>query len=335
MIKAAMMIKDSDDRYLKRVFTEEIIAKLGGYVELYPGLIDGSNLEARRGALRDVEAVFSSWWMPELTAAELETYLPNLKIVFYGSGTVQYFARPFLSRGVTVVSARAANSSAVAEYTMAQILLANKGFFQNTVRIKRDYEAARSFSDRFTGNHRAKIGILGAGMIGSMVIGLLRPFNLEVKVYDPYLTAERARELGVERWSLEEIFSGCHVISNHVPNLPETIGMLKYEILRRMKPYATLINTGRGAQIAEDGLIRALREDGTRTAVLDVTEPEPPLPDSPLWTLENVTLTSHIAGSMGLEMERLGELIVQETARYAAGQPPEYAVSAEMLETMA
>ena len=102
-----------------------------------------------------------------------------------------------------------------------------------------------------------------------------------------------------------------------------------------MKPNATFINTGRGAQVVEADLIRALREEPGRTALLDVTWPEPPEEGSPFYSLDNVFLTPHIAGSMGQEVKRMGLYMEQCCDAFLAGQPVPYQVTAEMLHTMA
>ena len=237
--------------------------------------------------------------------------------------------------GVTVVSAWAANAVPVAEYTLAQILLANKGCLRNARTAGTDYRLARVFSDTFPGNYGTAVGILGAGMIGSRVIGLLRPFDLEVLVFDPYLTEGRAAEMGVVKASLEEVFSRCQTISNHIANLPATRGLLDRNCFDRMLPNATFINTGRGAQVVEADLVAALVAQPSRTAVLDVTDPEPPAPDSELAKLGNVVLTTHLAGSTGREVERMGVYMAEEFVRYVEGGPLRYAVTREMLETMA
>jgi len=102
-----------------------------------------------------------------------------------------------------------------------------------------------------------------------------------------------------------------------------------------MKKNATFINTGRGAQVVEKDLISALKEEPDRTAVLDVTFPEPPMPDSPFYTMKNVFLTPHIAGSAGDECMRMGDYMVDEANRYLKGEPFKYEVTLKMLETMA
>ena len=138
-------------------------------------------------------------------------------------------------------------------------------------------------------------------MIGRNVIKRLQSYAINILVYDPFLTEEAAAEMHVRKASLEEIFSTCQTVSNHVANLPETVGMYDYELFRLMKDNAVFINTGRGAQVVEEDLIRILEEKPDLTAVLDVTWPEPPVQESRLYTLQNVFLTPHIAGSLGLE----------------------------------
>ena len=153
--------------------------------------------------------------------------------------------------------------------------------------------------------------------------------------YDPFASDEKLQALGAKRATLEEIFSQCQTISNHIANLPATQGMLTYGLFSRMKPNATFINTGRGAQVVEADLLRALQEEPGRTALLDVTWPEPPEEGSPLLTQENVFLSPHIAGSMHNEVARMGVYMEEEYQRLIQGQPTRYQVTLSMLETMA
>jgi phosphoglycerate dehydrogenase-like enzyme len=119
---------------------------------------------------------------------------------------------------------------------------------------------ATEYAFKMPGNYNTKVGIIGAGMIGKMVIDMLKAYKLDVLVFDPFLPEEKANMLGVKKVSLEEIFSECQVISNHVANLPETVGMFNYDLFKLMKDDAVFINTGRGAQVIEDDLIRILTE---------------------------------------------------------------------------
>ena len=284
-------------------------------------------------SFRNTEYVFSTWGMPKFTEEEIRAFLPSLKAVFYGAGTVQAFARPFLNCGVKVFSAWAANAVPVAEYTVAQIVLANKGFFR-TMGYS-DRAAARKTHGAFPGNFDVKIGIIGAGMIGKLVIQKLKDYQLSVLVFDPFLPEETAKALGVRKTDLMTLFSQCQVVSNHLANNEQTKGMLKGEHFDAMLPYATFLNTGRGAQVVEAELIHTLQSRPDLMAILDVTFPEPPEAGSPLYTLPNCILTPHIAGSLGNEVQRMGAYMVAEYENFTQGKPCQYEVTLEMLKTMA
>lgn len=281
----------------------------------------------------DTEHIFSTWGMPAFTEEELATYLPSLKAVFYGAGTVQAFARPFLQRGVKVFSAWAANAVPVAEYTVAQIVLANKGFFK-TMRYK-NWEAARDDFAQYKGNWGTTVGIIGAGMIGKLVIQKLLQYAVRVLVFDPFLSAQDAMAMGAEKCSLETLFKESNVVSNHVADNEETKGMLHKALFETLPPNATFLNTGRGAQVVESDLIAVLKSRPDLTAILDVTAPEPPLEGSELYSLENCILTPHIAGSSGYEVQRMGEFMNAEYDTFTRGEPCRFEVTTEMLKTMA
>ena len=284
----------------------------------------------------EVEVVFSTWGMPSFSEEEIKSCFPSLKCVFYAAGSVQAFARPFLKCGVRVFSAWAANAVPVAEYTVSQIILANKGFFSHTRLMGEGrVEEAHRHVASCIGNFRTKVGLIGCGMIGSLVATMLKQYDLEVLAFDLFLSDDRARELGVTLCSLEELFSACSVVSNHLANHAATQGMLVYRHFAAMPPYATFLNTGRGAQVVENDLVQALTERPDLTAVLDVTYPEPAPSDHPFYTLPNCFLTPHIAGSLGGEVVRMAEYMVKEYENYMAGISCRYEVSLKMLETMA
>lgn len=281
-------------------------------------------------------AIFSTWGMPTFTQSEIKELFPSLKYVFYAAGSVQTFARPFLNLGIKVFSAWAANAVPVAEYTVSQIILANKGFFTSSGYHSSDgYRCAANNQKNYPGNYGAGVGIIGAGMIGGLVIQRLKNYDLQVFAYDPFLSDERASELNVKKLPLPELFSRCNVVSNHLADNAETKAMLGYSLFSKMPKYATFINTGRGAQIKEDELATALSERPDITAILDVTANEPPLSSSPLWALNNCILTPHIAGSSGNEVHRMAEYMLEEYSACAENRPTQYEVTSEMLRTMA
>lgn len=312
---------------IKAVYAQGRREQVEQLTDCAPGIFTVADL----GALSETEVLFSTWGMPKLTDEQLDQ-MPNLRAVFYAAGSVQGFARPLLNREVTVVSAWAANAVPVAEWTLGQILLANKGYFRN----QRDLAASRGgrhFSGR--GNFGASVSILGAGQIGRLVIQLLQPFNLEILVFDPFLPDDVAATLGVEKVELAKAFARGAVVSNHLANLPATVGMLTGAHFAAMSENATFINTGRGATVRQTELIEVLRARPDLSALLDVTQPEPTPPDSPLWYLPNVYLTTHIAGSIGDEVVRMADYVIEEFVRWQRKEPLRYAVSLEMLESMA
>lgn len=297
-----------------------------------------------RTALFDLEEIsflFTTWGMCELTEEEIGRFFPRLECVFYAAGSVQCFAKPFLNLGIRVFSAWAANGGAVAEYTLAQIILASKGYFTRLHlpgsggRLTREWREGSILA--FPGNYDMTVGVIGAGMIGKLLIERIRKVleHIRILVFDPFLPQAVADQLGVSLCDLPMLFEQSDVITNHLVNNADTVGMLKADVFDRMKPSAVFINTGRGAQVVQDDLIKALKDVPTRTALLDVTFPEPPAEGSELYNMKNVFLTPHIAGSLGNETHRIGEYMLEEYRLYAWGAPVRYEVTLEMLKTMA
>lgn len=319
------------------VFDDATVEKLHSLCGLCrEPVITKANLEQYKDELRDTEYLFSTWGMEHYTVEEIRTYFPSLHVLFYAAGTVKDFGAEFLDAGVRVFSAWGANALPVVEYAVSQILLANKGFY-NACRICSAgdrYEAYRVFKAH-PGNYGAKVGLLGVGMIGSAVAEKLKEHRLDVWAYDPFCSAEKAAKLGVKLTTLEDIFQNCDVISNHLANKPETVGILSRALLSSMKDTVTFINTGRGAQVDEDALADAMRARPDAAAVLDVTDPEPPVPESPFYTLPNVYLTPHIAGSSGDEVHRMAEYMATECENITYGKETRWEVSKAMLATMA
>lgn len=335
--KQAIFFNDDSWRF-PVLYPEELRARIRARADFSDEIYSSKDLDdpALAGLFARTRVIFSSWGMPALTEKQIEAHFPNLEAVYYAAGTVQYFARPFLKRGVRVFSAWAANGVPVVEFTVAQIVLAGKGYFQSLRRYReRDRKAAFAYTMSLPCNYNIRVGILGAGVIGREVMARLKAYQYEVLAYDPYVSDEVLSSLGAKRASLEEIFSTCQIISNHVANLPATVGMIDGKLLHSMLPNAAFINTGRGAQVVESELIAALKACPDRTALLDVTWPEPPEEGSEFYTLPNVFLTPHIAGSQNNEWARMALYMVEEFERTEEHLPVRYEVTEKMLETMA
>ncbi len=326
----------NDKPCISRVYSSHAIKRLADTADLDNAVYDKSEILAVPWKFRDVEYIFSTWGMPSFSEEEIRTCFPALKCIFYAAGTVRFFAREFLKSGVKVFSAWAANAIPVAETAAAQIVLANKGFFQ-TSRIYKKEQHAKSCEvlEKCASNYGANVGIIGAGMIGKQVIRLLKNYSLNLFAFDPFLSNGKADELGVTKCDLDFLFKTCSVVSNHLADNAETRGMLTGKLFMSMPPYATFINTGRGAQIVESDLIGALKKRPDLTAILDVTDPEPVEVGSDFYKLDNCILTPHIAGSQGKEVHRMSEYMIEEYESFITGKPLRYEVTEKMLETMA
>jgi phosphoglycerate dehydrogenase-like enzyme len=317
---------------IERVYGGGRREQLQSELNFYPNIVSTENFNQHIPNLSHVEYIFSTWGMPRLTAEQINQ-LPALKVVFYAAGSVHSFAQPFLEKGVQVVSAWEANALPVAQFTMAQIILAAKGYF-SAERACQTSTGRENFVSRYPGLLGTRVSILGAGMVGSKVIELIKPLQLEVLVFDPFLSEMHAAYHGVQKVSLVEAFEHSFVISNHIADLPETKRLLARDLFERMLPYGTFINTGRGATVDEQGMLEVMEKRPDLTALLDVTDPEPPRSDSTIYHLPNVLLSPHIASNLGNEVHRQADCVIQEYQRYKKGDKMKYSVSMSMLKTM-
>ncbi len=260
------------------------------------------------------QLVATSWGTPTLGKQQIAR-LPRLKLVAHVAGSVKALLDPgLLSNGVRVTSATSANAQPVAEFTLAYILLANKRvddwiklYRQKRNHIERnEYERLSSI-----GNLGKTVGVIGASSVGRYLIKLLKRFDLRVIVSDPLLSTQEARALGVELVPLDQLLATSDIVSLNAPALPDTFHMIGKRELSLLRNGVLFINTARGSIVDHDAL-RAELKSGRIDAVLDVTDPEPLPADDELYELANVVMTPHISGSLGLEIHRMTDLILDE-----------------------
>lgn len=290
----------------------------------------------------EVEVLITSWGCPRFRADVVDRF-PRLRLIAHLAGSVKGFIdEETWRRGIQVTNAVAAQAIPVAEFTLATILLANKRVFQlhDAYRHQRmlpdDSPLWKPWRGRGVemGNYRKQIGIVGASSVGRKVIELARPLDLTLLVYDPYLTEAEAAALGAVKAGLAELLSRSDVVTLHAPLLAQTRGMIGAGELALMKDGATLINTARGGLVDQRALTLELA-NRRLFALLDTTQPEDLPPDSPLFELDNVILTPHIAGAQGREGERLADLVADELERFARGEALHHAVRLEHLPRLA
>lgn len=300
-------------------------------VDIYAPQQTAADIQRDPSVLSEADIILSGWGMARMDATFLEA-APNLKAVFYGAGSIRGFAtEEAWDRGILITSAYAANAIPTAEFALSQILFSLKRGWYYALAIKRD--GKYPLREPVPGAYGSTVGLVSLGMIGTHVARLLQAFDVNVIAYTS--SAEKASSLGVEQCSLEEVFRRSDVVSLHTPWLKETEGLITGEHLASMKTGATFINTARGAVVREDEMIEVLRQRSDLFAVLDVTYPEPPKAGSALYTLPNVVLTPHIAGSLSDECRRMGQYAIDELRRYLNGEPLQWSITREQAATLA
>jgi phosphoglycerate dehydrogenase-like enzyme len=310
-----------DPQVAARALGDYGLARLAAVADLVPDLVANDFDEPRAAeALREAEVLVTHWGCPVLDATVLAR-APRLRAIVHVAGTVKGFVTDACwERGIVVSSAAWANALPVAEYTLAAIILANK----EILRMREDYRERRGQSPDLlarypdAGNYRRTVGIVGASSVGRRVLELLRSFDFEVLVYDPFLDPQDAAQLGARTAGLDELCARSDVVSLHAPQIPATHHMLDGRRLALIRDGATVINTARGSLVDGDALAAELAT-GRLSAVIDVTEPEVLPAGSVLYDLPNVLLTPHVAGSVGNELARLVDAAADELARYASG----------------
>jgi phosphoglycerate dehydrogenase-like enzyme len=255
---------------------------------------------------------------------------------FYGAGTIhELMTDAAWERGIRITNAVAANAVPVAEFCLSQILFSLKHGWKYMQLAKADNPQYWQCDKPVPGNFGSKVGIISFGNIARKTCELLKPFDLKVVVCTSYQDADIAQKLNFNYASVEEIFKTCDVVSLHLPSNDRTRHLIGKDLLNLMKPDSTLINTARGAVINQPEMIEFLKERTDVTACIDVTDPEPPESGCLLFTLPNVVLTPHLAGSMGGETRRLAAYMVDEMDLYLAGKPLQWEITRELAATMA
>lgn len=268
------------------------------------------------------ELMFTTWGALPLTAEVLDN-CPELRCVIHGAGSVKQFVTDEVTeRGIVVSSGAAINGKAVAEFCLGVILTALKDVYRYPFNLRKRYEPVNWWSRRETfkmGYYQSKVGLIGFGNITRSLLELLRPFELDVYVSSEYFLPEDEVRYGARRAESDWIFSNCEIVSLHSSDTPRNWNQVSERTLGLMKDGAYLLNTGRGRLVDEAALLEALRTRDL-VAILDVTYPEPPAADNPLFRQDNCFILPHVSGSLGREVERLGNFVIEEVDRYLAGQ---------------
>ena len=237
-------------------------------------------------------------------------------------------------RGVMVVNAPQSNIISAAEHTMA-LLLAQA---RNVPQAHAALTAGRWERSRWEGVELADktLAVIGLGRIGKLVADRARAFGMHVVAYDPFVSADKARQMAVELLSLDQAVAEADFLTIHLPKTKETTGLINRDLLLKAKPTMRLINVARGGIVNEAELAEALREGVIAGAALDVFATEPTV-DSPLFGMEQVVVTPHLGASTREAQDKAGDTIADMVQLALAGEFVPFAVNvdaAEANETM-
>ncbi|MDE3087007.1 MAG: phosphoglycerate dehydrogenase [Acidobacteriota bacterium] len=232
-------------------------------------------------------------------------------------------------RGVMVVNAPQSNILSAAEHTMA-LLLAQA---RNVPQAHAGLVGGKWERSKWEGVelHGKTLGVVGLGRIGALVAQRALAFGMRLCAYDPYVSAERARQMGVELLGLDELMAESDFVTIHLPKTPETAGLIGRDVLAKAKPGIRIVNAARGGILDEEALLEALRSGHAGGAALDVYSSEP-CTDSPLFSLPNVVVTPHLGASTHEAQDKAGVTIAEQVILALAGDFVPFAVNVAATE---
>lgn len=285
--------------------------------------------------IQSYDILVTGWGTPAITPQALEG-APRLKLIAHSAGTIRHLVPEsiFESR-VKITHSAAAMGPSVAEACLAMILASLKRIHVLDRQLKSGmaWDQARTPA-KGRQIRGMSVGVIGAGHTGRAFIRLLRGFGARLFIFDPYLTADRARQMDVTPVPLEELMSCCDVVAIHAPATPETHHMIGKNELALMRDGSLLVNTARSWLVDQDALVAEL-STGRICAALDVYDHEPLPVESPLRRMENVLITPHIGSYTHEAYFGQGRIVVNEIHRFSAGVPLKYAIKRAQMATMA
>lgn len=211
-----------------------------------------------------------------------------------GTGVDNIDIKEASKKGIVVMNVPGGNTISAAEHTVSMLLALSRNIPQANASLKKrewrkkDFVGVEVFGKT--------VGIIGLGKIGLEVARRLLAFEMKVLVYDPFVSKERASQIGVEAVSLDDIFKNSDYITIHTPKTEQTKNLINSETIKKMKDGVRIINCARGGLVDEDALAEALKSGKVKGAALDVFAKEP-LTESPFFEMNNVIMTPHLGAS--------------------------------------
>lgn len=260
--------------------------------------------------------------------------MPNLRIVGVSrAGLENVNVEEATKRGILVFNVMGRNAHAVSDFTIGLMLAEARNIARAHYSIMNGGWQKEFANNGFVPELNGKrIGLVGFGYIGSLVARKLSGFDVDLVVYDPYADPALLEKYNATPVSLEELFETSDFVSVHARMSAETKGLVCKDLIERMKSTAIFINTGRAGLVDYDALATALKERKIMGAALDVFNNEPLESDSPFRALDNVTLTTHIAGTTADALNNSPFLLMEDIAKFITDESPRFVVNPEVLE---
>ena len=276
--------------------------------------VDGADRAALLPAIADVDAILVR--SATKVDAEALAAAKNLKVVARaGVGLDNVDVDAATKAGVMVVNAPTSNITSAAELAVGLLLACARNIAPANEALKNGAWKRSKYGGAEV--LEKKVGIVGFGRIGQLVAERLKGFGVELLAYDPYVSVQRAGQLGARLVTLDELLAESDFITIHLPKTPETIGLIGKEALTKVKPSVRIINAARGGVLDEAALADAIAEGRVAGAGLDVFATEP-CTDSPLFAFESVVVTPHLGASTEEAQEKAG-VAVAKSVRLALG----------------
>ncbi|MGH3725550.1 MAG: phosphoglycerate dehydrogenase [Mycobacterium sp.] len=293
---------------------QSTVEALGDGVEVR--WVDGPDRPALLAAVPDADALL----VRSATTVDAEVLAAGTKLKIVaraGVGLDNVDVKAATARGVLVVNAPTSNIHSAAEHAVALLLSAARQIPPADASLKEKTWKRSSFNG--TEIFGKTVGVVGLGRIGQLVAQRLAAFGTHIVAYDPYVSAARAAQLGIELLTLDELLGRADFISVHLPKTPETAGLIGKDALAKTKPGVIIVNAARGGLIDEAALADAIRSGHVRGAGLDVFATEP-CTDSPLFDLAEVVVTPHLGASTSEAQDRAGTDVAASVKLALAGE---------------
>lgn len=260
--------------------------------------------------------------------------MPNLRIAGVSrAGVENVNVAEATSRGIAVFHVMGRNAHAVSDFAIGMMLAEARNIARAHRAIAEGtWRKTFSNSDIVPELGGRTIGLVGFGYIGTLVAKKLSGFDVKIIAYDPFTSEAELAQHGVAKADLDTVMAQSDIVSLHARLTSDNLGMIGAEQLALMKPTAILINTARAGLINETALADVLRQGKIAGAALDVFSTEPIAPDSPFLALDNVTLTTHIAGTTADALTNSPFLLMSDIANMLAGKQPRFLVNPQVLD---